>query len=48
LQGVDRDIIEHALETDEKIALKKLKLRKMSEEKVKQLKLKCKGCKMQK
>jgi hypothetical protein len=23
LQGVDRDIIEHALETDEKIALKK-------------------------
>jgi hypothetical protein len=35
LQGVDRDIIEHALETDEKIALKKQKLRKMSEEKVK-------------
>jgi hypothetical protein len=35
LQGIDRDIIEHALETDEKIALKKQKLRKMSEEKVK-------------
>jgi hypothetical protein len=33
LQGVDRDIIEHALETDEKIAPKKQKLRKMSEEK---------------
>jgi hypothetical protein len=35
LQGVDRDIIEHALETDEKLTLKKQKLRKMSEEKVK-------------
>jgi hypothetical protein len=35
LQGVDRDIIEHALETDEKIAPKKQKLQKMSEEKVK-------------
>jgi hypothetical protein len=35
LQGVDRDIIEHALETDEKIEPKKQKLRKMSEEKVK-------------
>jgi hypothetical protein len=35
LQGVDRDIIEHALETDERIAPKKQKLRKMSEEKVK-------------
>jgi hypothetical protein len=35
LQGVDRDIIEHTLETDEKIALKKQKLRKMSEEKAK-------------
>jgi hypothetical protein len=35
LQGVDKDIIEHALETDEKIALKKQKLRKMFEEKVK-------------
>jgi hypothetical protein len=35
LQGVDRDIIEHTLETDEKITLKKQKLRKMSEEKVK-------------
>jgi SOS response regulatory protein OraA/RecX len=35
LQGVDRDIIEHALETDEKITLKKQKLQKMSEEKVK-------------
>jgi hypothetical protein len=33
LQGVDRDIIKHALETDEKIASKKQKLRKMSEEK---------------
>jgi hypothetical protein len=32
---VDRDIIEHALETDEKIPPKKQKLRKMSEEKVK-------------
>jgi hypothetical protein len=37
LQGVDRDIIEHALETDEKIPPKKQKLRKMSEEKVKAL-----------
>jgi hypothetical protein len=35
LQGVDRDIIELALETDEKIAPKKQNLRKMSEEKVK-------------
>jgi hypothetical protein len=35
LQGIDRDIIEHTLETDEKIASKKQKLRKMSEEKVK-------------
>jgi hypothetical protein len=35
LQGVDRDIIEHALETDERIVPKKQKLRKMSEEKVK-------------
>jgi hypothetical protein len=35
LQGVDRDIIEHTLETDEKIMAKKQKLRKMSEEKVK-------------
>jgi hypothetical protein len=35
LQGVDRDIIEHVLETDEKIAPKKQKLRKMSEQKVK-------------
>jgi hypothetical protein len=32
---VDRDIIEHALETDEKISPKKQKLQKMSEEKVK-------------
>jgi hypothetical protein len=35
LQGVDRDIIEHALETDERIPPKKQKLRKMSKEKVK-------------
>jgi hypothetical protein len=35
LQGVDRDIIEHTLETDEKITPKKQKLRKMSKEKVK-------------
>jgi hypothetical protein len=35
LQGVDRDIIEHTLETDEKIMPKKQKLRKMFEEKVK-------------
>jgi hypothetical protein len=35
LQGVDRDIIEHTLDTNEKITLKKLKLRKMSEEKAK-------------
>jgi hypothetical protein len=35
LQGVDRDIIEHTLEIDEKIVPKKQKLRKMSEEKVK-------------
>jgi hypothetical protein len=31
LQGVDKDIIEHALQTDEKIPPKKQKLRKMSE-----------------
>jgi hypothetical protein len=37
LQGVDRDIIEHTLETDEKITPKKQKLRKMFEEKVKAL-----------
>jgi hypothetical protein len=35
LHGVDRDIIEHTLETDKKIILKKQKLKKMSEEKVK-------------
>jgi hypothetical protein len=35
LQGVDKDIIEHALETDERIFTKKQKLRKMSKEKVK-------------
>jgi hypothetical protein len=35
LQGVDRDIIEHTLETNEKIMLKKQKLRKMFKEKVK-------------
>jgi hypothetical protein len=35
LQGVDRDIIEHTLETDEKIPPKKQRLRKMSKEKVK-------------
>jgi hypothetical protein len=35
LQDVDRDIIEHTLETDEKIAPKKRKLRKMCEEKEK-------------
>jgi SOS response regulatory protein OraA/RecX len=35
LQGVDKDIIEHTLETDEKITPKKQKLKKMSEEKVK-------------
>jgi hypothetical protein len=35
LQGVDGDIIEQALETDERIAPTKQKLRKMSEEKVK-------------
>jgi hypothetical protein len=35
LQGVDTDIIEHALETDEKVTPNKQKLRKMSEEKVK-------------
>jgi hypothetical protein len=35
LQGIVRDIIEHALETDETIAPKKQKLWKMSEEKVK-------------
>jgi predicted small metal-binding protein len=35
LQGVDRDIIEHAQKTYEKIAPKKQKLQKMSEEKVK-------------
>jgi phage FluMu protein gp41 len=35
LQGVDRDIIEHTLETDEKIPPKKQRLRKISEEKVK-------------
>jgi hypothetical protein len=34
LQGVERDIIEHALEIDEKVTPKKQKLRKMSEEKV--------------
>jgi hypothetical protein len=35
LQGVDRDIIEHTLETDEKITPRKQRLRQMSEEKVK-------------
>jgi hypothetical protein len=36
LQGVDKDIIEHALKTDDKVTPKKQKLRKMSEEKPKQ------------
>jgi hypothetical protein len=36
LQGVDKDIIEPALKTDEKVTPKKQKLRKMSEEKPKQ------------
>jgi hypothetical protein len=35
LQGINKDIIEHTLETDEKIVPKKLKLRKMSKEKAK-------------
>jgi hypothetical protein len=35
LQGVDRDIIKHTLETDERIIPKKKKLKNMSEEKVK-------------
>jgi hypothetical protein len=35
LQGVDRDIIGHTLETNERILPKKKKLRKMSKEKVK-------------
>jgi hypothetical protein len=35
LQGVDRDIIEHTPEMDERIIPKKQKLKKMSEEKVK-------------
>jgi hypothetical protein len=35
LQGVDREVIEHTLQTDEKITPKKQKLRKISEEKVK-------------
>jgi SOS response regulatory protein OraA/RecX len=35
LQGVDRDIIKHTLETNERIISKKQKLSKMSEEKVK-------------
>jgi hypothetical protein len=35
LQGVDRDIIEHTLETDEKVMPKTQKLRKMSKEKIK-------------
>jgi hypothetical protein len=35
LQGVDRDIIKHTLETDERVMPKKQKLRKMFEEKVK-------------
>jgi hypothetical protein len=36
LQGVDKDIIEHALDTDEKITQKKHKLRKMSKKRPKQ------------
>jgi hypothetical protein len=35
VQGVDKDIIKHTLETDEKIPPKKQRLRKMFEEKVK-------------
>jgi hypothetical protein len=38
LQGVDRDIIKHALETDEKLTPKKQKLRKLYKEKVKAVK----------
>jgi hypothetical protein len=37
LQDVDRDIIEHTLERDERITPKKQKLRKMSEETVKEV-----------
>jgi hypothetical protein len=39
--------MEHTLETDEKIVPKKQKLRKMSEETAKQLKMKCKVYKTQ-
>jgi hypothetical protein len=35
LQSVDRDIIEHVIDTDEKITLKKQKLKQMFEEKAK-------------
>jgi hypothetical protein len=35
LQGVDRDIIEHALDTDVKITPKRQKLKKMPKEKAK-------------
>jgi hypothetical protein len=48
LQGVDRDIIEHTLETDEKIPPKKQRLRKMSEEKVKAAELKYRDFKTRK
>jgi hypothetical protein len=43
LQGVDRDIIEHILETDEKVMPKKQKLRKMSEAKVKAVEAEVQG-----
>jgi hypothetical protein len=48
LQGVDRDIIEHTLETDEKIPPKKQSLRKMFEEKVKVVQAEVQSFKMQK
>jgi hypothetical protein len=48
MQCVHRNIIEHTLEIDEKIAPKKQKLRKMYEEKVKAVKLKYKGFKTRK
>jgi hypothetical protein len=38
LQGVDRDIIEHVLDMDGRITLKKQNLKKMSEEKIKAVK----------
>jgi hypothetical protein len=48
LQGVDKDIIEHTLETDEKVVPKSRNFGRCLRKRQKQLRLKCKGYKTRK